>query len=182
MDHHIMMPQFHAEVCMCRYLQVVLVAWTVNYQNQGNNTMVLACMCGMYCIGQGHLSSLWGRILLRKIRAQWCLCTQLPELQLQLWLANLFLDGTRFLSVNINTQLMYWIIATCNQMMSFNFVIQLTHRLVGPRGVLCHPDWHGVMVSPPPWSKLFDKGAMKNIHKEQFIYHEVTAGKIVQQG
>ena len=31
------------------------------------------------------------------------LSTQLPELQLQLWLANLFLGGTRFYLVNINT-------------------------------------------------------------------------------
>ncbi len=155
------MSQFLEEVCMWG----VLVEWAENYQNQGSNTMVVACVSGMHCIGQWYSSPFWGRILLRKIRAHWCLCTQLPKLQLQLWLANLFLDGTRFLSVNINTQLMYWIIATCNQMMSFNFVIQLTHRLVGPRGVLCHPDWHGAMVSFPLQSNPFGKGTMKNVHK-----------------
>ena len=41
-----------------------------------------------------------------------------------------------------------WAIATCNQMMSFDFVIQLTPRLAGPRSVLCHPDQHGAMLLP----------------------------------
>ena len=55
--------------------------------------------------------------------------------------------------------------ATCNQMMSFDFVIQLTPELIGPRSVVCHPDQHSVMVFSPPWSKPVGKGAMKNIHK-----------------
>jgi len=33
-------------------------------------------------------------------------------------------------------------------MMSFDFVIQLTPRLNGPRRVLCHPDQHCAMLLP----------------------------------
>ena len=127
--------------------------------------------------GIHHLSPFWGRILWWKICAHWCLCTQLPELQLQLWLANLFLDGTRFLWVNIKTQLMYWIIVTCNQMMSFDFVIQLTCRLIGPRGVLCHPDQHGAMVSSSLQSKSFGQEATMNIHKIGIYLPFIHSGK-----
>ena len=67
-------------------------------------------------------------------------------------------------------------------MMSFDFVIQLTHRLNGPRSVLCRPDRHGAMVSSPLQSKPFVKGAMKIIHRHGSIYCVVTAVEIVQQG
>ncbi len=49
--------------------------------------------------------------------------------------------------------------------MSFDFVIQLTHRLIGPRGVLCHPDQQSAMVSSLLQSKPVGKGEMKKIHK-----------------
>ncbi len=67
-------------------------------------------------------------------------------------------------------------------MVSFDFVIQLTPRLIGPRGVLCHPDQHGAMVSSPLQSKPFGKGAMKIFTREGSIYCVVTAVKILQQG
>ena len=126
-------------------------------------------VCGTHCSGQGYSSPFWGRILWRMIHKHWNLCTQLPELQLKLPLTILFLGRTRFLSVNINTQLIYWIIVTCNQMMSFDFVIQWTHRLIAPRGVLCHPDQHIAMNSSPLQSMPFGKRAMKDICKKETI-------------
>ncbi len=77
---------------------------------------------------------------------------------------------------------MYLIIVTWHQMMSFDFVIQLSHRPIGPLGVLCHPDQHHTMVSSPLQSKLFDKRAIKNTQKERSIYHVVTVIKILQKG
>ncbi len=69
--------------------------------------MVVICVCvACIAVARGIHHLLEGEFVGEDSCAL-SLSTQLPELQLQLWLANLFLDGTRYQSVNINMQLMY---------------------------------------------------------------------------
>ena len=65
--------------------------------------MVVICVC-VTCIAVARgIHHLFEGEVVEEDSCTLSLSAQLPELQLQLWLANLFLGGTRFYLVNINT-------------------------------------------------------------------------------
>ena len=65
--------------------------------------MVVICVC-VECMAVARgIHHLFEGEFMAEDSCPFSLSTQLPELQLQLWLANLFLGETRFCLVNINT-------------------------------------------------------------------------------
>ncbi len=73
------------------------------------------------------------------------LSTLLPELHLQLMLANLLLEQDLFSEYqNIFHVLKY---SDLKWVMVIDSSSNLTHRLDVPGGFLCHPDQHGAIVS-----------------------------------